>query len=285
MHGLSNAKRMELVQNLLKDEKKKKSVLKKKKSAREMSSRSNSSVSLGGSSHSIGISDHSRGTVSSRSFNVSTKGPLSLNYIITLQQSWDTIKRKIDSVEVGERIVMSMIQADPKTRQALEIESLRSERCQEIASTIMETLDCFIYMLGPDFDEEDVSENLDRLTNHGINLKVLADAVPTAMIDAVQDMADKDKNVWEQTMPAALLQTASSHTAGTRFATICYWQRRRGPLQLATPYYHSSGTGSTISHKEGCSCRGEGVAGKGRFTAKITDVISLVLSLAKRDAC
>ena len=67
-----------------------------------------------------------------------------------------------------------------------------------------------MFLMGPDFDEEDVAETLKQLTDLGINITALGAALPSAVIDAVEDMAEDDRIVWKQTLPAALVQAVSA---------------------------------------------------------------------------
>ena len=216
-----NSKRMGLVQDLLKEKKGDK--LKKKKSARGRDALNSSRHSLGGggSSHNgLGVSGHSKGTLRSTTSSYSQssacsadfqKDPLDFKNIMKLQKSWETIKDAVDSATLGEHIVLNMMQLDPKTREKLNIDSPRSEKCQGIATAIIETIDCLIFLLGPDFDHEDVADSVENLTREGVAVDVLAKALPQAVLECADSLSTTEQKVWRETMEAALMKAVPNN--------------------------------------------------------------------------
>ena len=187
----NNSKRMDLVQDMLKEEKKKKGELKKKKSSKNLS---------------LSLSGHSKGSVTTSSYSYSStssdemrKNPLHCKNIMKLNKSWEVVKKKVDPQVLGNTIVTRLVQADPSS-------SMKVERCHEIGATIVEALDCMIFLLGPDFDEDDAADSIERLHEKGVALEGLAKSLPQAIIECMPDMAEKEKLLWTETMKAALMQ-------------------------------------------------------------------------------
>ena len=207
----NNTKRMDLVKDLLKEERKKKSDRDLKKTPKQRSNRSMKS-------NEMNTSGHSRTSVTSNSFSSGSfseegknsgikKDPLHCKNIMKLQKSWEATKQKVDPSTLAEAIVTHMVHIEPQqARQAMKLESLQSERCQEIGDTVIEVLDSMIFLLGPDFDQDDVLDEVDTLNNYGVDIGLLAQALPTAVMECVADMPDKEKALWQKTMPAALQQ-------------------------------------------------------------------------------
>ena len=212
-----NSKRMALVQDMLKEEKKNKKVDKMKRSNRGLSSASgHSKASM--SSRGLRCSAHSRtGTVTSSASSYASSGsedynidPLHCRKIMKLQKSWESIKQKVKTDIMGEQIVMHMMSVDPRARQAMRLESIRSPRFDEIAIAVMETIESLVFFLGPDFDQDDVMEFIERLTDQGISPDTLAKALPEALNECLQQaedggLSDKEKNIWKETMGAVLV--------------------------------------------------------------------------------
>lgn len=202
---------MDLVQGLLKEEKQKKRELKKKKSSKSMGSSSSH-----GTRSELGMSGHSRGSVtvgsaSSGSYDELHKDPLHCKNIMKLQKSWESLKKKMNASDIGETIVTSMVEVDPSSRQAMKIESLPSEKGQEVGATIVESIDCIIFVLGPDFDQDDVADSVKQLTQAGVSIDVLTKALPRAVMECVGNISDKEKSLWNNTMTAAMAQVGQEN--------------------------------------------------------------------------
>lgn len=116
----------------------------------------------------------------------------------------------VDSVDLGEQILLFMIQTDEACRDAMNLPSLRSERCTKLSQLLIETIDVYIFLLGPDFDEEDLAESADNLKSEGIPVAILAEALPEAVNECVGGLSELDKRVWTETMGALLLKSAAS---------------------------------------------------------------------------
>jgi hypothetical protein len=209
----SNSKRMDLVQGILKDDKKKKKKTKDRSSG--VSVTSGHSVRSGHSSSGSTVgSVANRSVSSSRSTSTySTFGdedPFNYKRVVRLQKSWEFIKKNVDSGDLGEQILLFMIQADPACRDAMNLPSLRSERCTKLSQLLIETIDVYIFLLGPDFDEEDMAETAGNLQSEGIPLDTLAEALPEAVNECVGGLSELDKRVWAETMGALLLKSAAA---------------------------------------------------------------------------
>jgi hypothetical protein len=213
MVGFGNAKRMDLVQGILKDDKKKNKKTKDRSSLSGASSRSSVRSGHSSSGSTVG-SVANRSVGSSRSTSTySTFGdedPFNYKRVMRLQKSWEFVKMNVDSVDLGEQILLFMIQTDEACRDAMNLPSLRSERCTKLSQLLIETIDVYIFLLGPDFDEEDLAESADNLKSEGIPVAILAEALPEAVNECVGGLSELDKRVWTETMGALLLKSAAS---------------------------------------------------------------------------
>lgn len=138
--GFGNAKRMDLVKKLMKEEKKK---------AKDRS------LSRTGSSYSV----DSRRSMRSSSTGGSSDDPFRCKRVIKIQKFWEMAKGSNDPAALGEAFLNHVMPESPD-----------KTKCQ----TLVETLDCIIYLLGPDMDQEDLAEFSSSF--QGIPTAALADA-------------------------------------------------------------------------------------------------------------
>lgn len=98
--------------------------------------------------------------------------------IVTVSNTWARVKRKEGYEEdVGEGIIICMMDLDPRTREKLRISSFRSPRFGEVCRAISDLLDLVVTLLGPDLDDEDLFEAGERFREEGIDLEIFSQCV------------------------------------------------------------------------------------------------------------
>ena len=98
--------------------------------------------------------------------------------IVTVSNTWARVKRKEGYEEdVGEAIIMAMMDLEPKTRENLRITSFRSPRFGEVCRAMADLIDMVITLLGPDVDDEDLLEAGEGFREEGIDLTLFSQCV------------------------------------------------------------------------------------------------------------
>lgn len=127
---------------------------------------------------------------------------LNSNLIVTVSNTWARMKRHEGYEEdVGEAIIICMMDLDPKTREKLRIKSFRSERFAQVCRAMSDLIDMVITLLGPDLDDEDLFEAGEGFREEGIDLELFSQCV-SAGIQARLNKKHWNKHVesaWQET--------------------------------------------------------------------------------------
>lgn len=118
------------------------------------------------------------GSVVQKIFESDAPSRLNSHLIVTVSNTWARVKRKEGYEEdVGEAIIMAMMDLEPKTRENLRITSFRSPRFGEVCRAMADLIDMVITLLGPDLDDEDLLEAGEGFREEGINLTLFSQCV------------------------------------------------------------------------------------------------------------
>ena len=139
--GFGNSKRMDLVKDLLQEEKKKKALKKKRDMDRSSSS------------HSMASRSSMRSHSTSSSTTMTSDDPFHAKRLMKVEKLWDKAKRGSDPVAMGQTFLNQVLSKSPS-----------DEQCK----VVVETMDWLISLLGPDMDDEEVEEACATLTHEGI---------------------------------------------------------------------------------------------------------------------
>lgn len=208
-----NSKRMNAVQDFLREDSKKKlqakKQLKKQRSGLSSSNHSSGSVSSG-RGKSLRSSGSTASSSSSSHGSNADDSAMCYKNILALQKSWEHLKTTVDAATLGEHVILLMIQAHgEQARTALQLESLRSERCGELSKQIVEVMDVFIFLVEPTIEDAELTETLEPLVEQGIRAEWLAAALPLAVQEcsAGKSLSDKERAAWNETMTTLLLRS------------------------------------------------------------------------------
>lgn len=127
---------------------------------------------------------------------------LSSNLIVTVSNTWARVKRKEGYEEdVGEAIIICMMDLDPKTRENLRITSFRSERFAQVCRSMADLIDMVVTLLGPDLDDEDLLEAGEGFREEGIDLDLFSKCVSAGI------QARLNKKHWNKEVESAWKKT------------------------------------------------------------------------------
>lgn len=102
-------------------------------------------------------------------------GRLDSKLIVSVSNTWARVKRRDGYEEdLGEAIIIAMMDLEPKTREHLRIKSFRSSRFTEVCRAIADLIDMVVTLLGPDLDDEDLLEAGNRFREEGVDLKLFS---------------------------------------------------------------------------------------------------------------
>jgi len=127
--------------------------------------------------------------------------------IVTVSNTWARVKRHAGYEEdVGEAIIMCMMDLDPKTREKLRITSFRSPRFGEVCRAMSDLVDLVVTLLGPDLDDEDLWEAGERFREEGINLELFAKCVSAGIRVRLPPKywSSKVESAWQSTFEMLL---------------------------------------------------------------------------------
>lgn len=183
--GFGNSKRMDLVKDLLKDEK-------KKKNERRKVSRSLSAYSgMNDSCHSKQSQKSSSSRRSASSSASVSEDPFHAKRIVKIQKLWEKAKVACenDPMALGGVFLKRVLPTDDDV----------TNKCPQV----VEGLDCLIYMLGPDMDKEDVDELAPSFD--GIPTAALGDAFAECMNTCLdKTLSDKDLQILDSAIGMVL---------------------------------------------------------------------------------
>lgn len=168
--GFGNAKRMDLVKDLMKGEGKKKKLATRKKQKMD---RSSSSRSVNSRQSALSYSTNGSSTFGARD-------PFHAKRVLKVQRFWEEVKQSNDPVAIGEAFLQKVL---PGT--------YTEKQCTVLA----ETLDSIIYLMSPDMDDDELEESSDVLEHEGIPSIALGDVFADC-IDALLDgdLTQKDQD-------------------------------------------------------------------------------------------
>lgn len=123
---------------------------------------------------------------------------LNSHLIVTVSNTWARVKRREGYEEdVGEAIIMAMMDLDPKTRENLRIKSFRSPRFGEICRAMADLIDMVVTLLGPDLDDEDLIDAGEGFREQGIDLNLFSQCVSAGI------QARLTKRLWNDEVESA----------------------------------------------------------------------------------
>ena len=138
------------------------------------------------------------GSVVQKIFESDAPTRLNSNLIVTVSNTWARVKRKEGYEEdVGEAIIMTMMDLDPKTRENLRITSFRSPRFGEVCRAMADLIDMVVTLLGPDLDDEDLLDAGEGFREEGIDLKLFSQCVSAGI------QARLSKKHWNEEVESA----------------------------------------------------------------------------------
>lgn len=175
---------MDLVKDLMKDEKKRKAGLRKKKAA------------MDGSCSSLSYSKHSlRSINTSDSSTIGANDPFHAKRVMKVVNLWEKVKRASNPISLGEAF---MKQVSPK--------SWNEEQCL----VVVETIDCLIHLMGPDMDEDELEEASTKLEQGGVPLETLGEVFATCMNSLLGgELSQKEIDIMDASIGMILRNMAS----------------------------------------------------------------------------
>ena len=121
---------------------------------------------------------------------------------MTVSNTWARVKRKEGYEEdVGEAIIICMMDLEPKTRENLRITSFRSERFTQVCRAMADLIDMVVTLLGPDLDDEDLFEAGEGFREEGIDLQLFSQCVSAGI------QARLNKKHWNAEVESAWKKT------------------------------------------------------------------------------
>ena len=184
---MDNSKRMKQLQSILGDAKKTKKILSK---ARQRKRNPASESSLEKTER----TERTERTTSERSIHA-TAPVLDFKCIISVQESWRQVASK--ELELGESILLEMIEINYACRQHMKITSFRSKHFQNLCHTLVQSLNEYIESLSPDMDPEEVVKVAANLIQNGISLSIMTQALPNCLHAALK-ISSIQQEYWDQ---------------------------------------------------------------------------------------
>lgn len=126
---------------------------------------------------------------------------LDCSIFLIITNIWETVKRLDGYCEdLAEHIVCHMMTKEPESdiRRQLGLKSFRSPRFSVLARKMVDMIDVLVTMLGPDIDDEELSEMGQGLRLEGVNPKLFAGAIPLALRDLLEEFPKDDFDCWDQ---------------------------------------------------------------------------------------
>jgi hypothetical protein len=124
----------------------------------------------------------SGGSLVQRIFQSDAPRRLDSKLIVAVSNSWARVKHKANyEDDVGEAILLAMMDRQPATRHQLQITSYRAPRFGEVCRTLVDVIDVVVTLLGPDLDDEDLMEIGARCRSEGIDLPLFVQCVSTGV--------------------------------------------------------------------------------------------------------
>ena len=167
---------MDLAKGLMKDDKK------NKKEKKERSFKRTASTNTLGSRQSV----RSTGTTGS---SMGADDPFHIKRVMKIQKIWEQVKVSADAVAVGKGF----------------LEKVLPDHTEEQCKAVVEQLDCIIYLLGPDMDDDDMEDCADNLEHNGIPAAALGETFSES-VNALLDgkLTEKELEVLNNSMGAVL---------------------------------------------------------------------------------
>ena len=180
-----NSKRMALVKDFLKEDKKKS---KSKRSVRSVTSKEFTVETL---SLSASSSHSNKSTTSHSSSSIGSGDAFHCKRILKIQKTWENIKRTMTAKEIGSVISQKCKQTDLAASQCL---------------VLVENLDCLIYLLSPDMDDEDVQESMEALSEQNIPMVQVAVVLADAMEECLgKNLSEDERETWQDSLGQTLI--------------------------------------------------------------------------------
>ena len=131
----------------------------------------------------------------------------SLHYhdCMSIDASWQAVRNSEDfnSKDLGEQIILKMLELDPKARQEMGIQSFRSKRFEELADILVDVVDTLITFLGPEIEEfsQELEEIGERCLRQGIQPKLLGSSVAAGVEHTLgaEKVSSRTREAWVST--------------------------------------------------------------------------------------
>lgn len=132
-----------------------------------------------------------------------------------VQTSWKKILGERSSEQLGDSIILRMIEIDPTCRSTMKITSFRSEHSLHVFETVVEVLSALIDSLGPEVDPDQVWETCAPLRKLIVPGKILVKAVVKCIEDELKTMTALQQGYWNRTVSSLLLFQYAQKNTGT----------------------------------------------------------------------
>jgi hypothetical protein len=181
-------------------------------------SQANQSMRSHGTARSLQSSHSGGGSLVQRLFCSDAPRRLDSKLIVAVSNSWARVKHKQGyEDDVGEAILLAMMDRQPATRRRLRITSSRAPRFGHVCRMLVDVMDVVVTLLGPDLDDEDLQEIGARCRAEGIDLPLLAQCVAVGIQNAgVVSKRHWSKEVaqaWDETFAMLLPSMMAEHPA------------------------------------------------------------------------
>lgn len=158
--------------------------------------------SLGGSSRSLFSSGGGNNSSLSRMLG-NSQSQLDCSIFLIITNIWETVKRIDGYIEdLAENIICNMMILEPQSdvRRQLGLKSFRSPRFKALARKMVDIMDVLVTMLGPDIDDDELSEIGEGLRLEGVNPKLFGKSVALALRETLgeQEFPKDDFDCWDQ---------------------------------------------------------------------------------------
>jgi hypothetical protein len=130
-------------------------------------------------------------------------------HCVLIQESWKTMKQEKGEdyrEQLGEQLILRMMEMEPSSRSALGISSFRSPRYGKICNMLVDTAEAFIQMLGPNFCEAECIEMGEEWKHEGIDPSLVKDALSHCVKSSLpaDSWTENVAEAWQATLPGVL---------------------------------------------------------------------------------
>ena len=176
---------MDMVKDLMKDDKKK-----KERKGRSAMQRTASASTL--ASRQSTRSTRSTATTGS---SMGADDPFHIKRVMKIQRVWEKVKASADPLTVGKGF----------------LEKILPDNTEEQCKSVVEQLDCIVYLLGPDMDDDDIEDCADSLDHVGIPAAALGETFTDSVNTLLGgSLSEKEMEVMNNSMGMVLRDMVST---------------------------------------------------------------------------